>query len=154
MDQSDQAVLFSHESTEWRTPQKLFDDLDLEFNFELDAAASEENHLCFAFFNKEQDALKQDWTTYGTTYVNPPYGREIKLWVEKAWKESQKGITVVMLLPARTDTQWFHDFVYGRAEIRFLRGRIKFLDNEGHELNSAPFPSMIVVFRPPHQRKF
>lgn len=149
----DREILFAHESSEWRTPTKLFDNLDLEFSFELDAAASEANHLCFAWFDKEQDGLNQVWYTHGNTFVNPPYGKEIKFWVEKAWKESQKGINVVMVLPARTDTIWFHEFVYGRAEIRFLRGRLKFLDINGHELSSAPFPSMIVVFRPPHQRK-
>jgi len=149
----DREVLFSHESSEWRTPVKLYDSLDLEFNFELDAAASEENHLCFAWFSKEQDGLTKVWHTYGNTFVNPPYGKEIKFWVEKAWKESQKGINVVMVLPARTDTIWFHEFIYGRAEIRFLRGRLKFLDPNGQELSSAPFPSMVAVFRPPHQRK-
>lgn len=79
----------------------------------------------------------------GTVWCNPPYGREIGKWVEKAYKESLEGVTVVMLLPARTDTKWFHDYIYGKAEIRFVRGRLKFGDSK----NSAPFPSMVVVYR-------
>lgn len=79
----------------------------------------------------------------GVTFCNPPYGREIGKWVRKAYEESKKGPTVVMLLPARTDTKWFHDYIYGKAEIRFIRGRLKFGGGE----NSAPFPSMVVVFQ-------
>lgn len=82
-------------------------------------------------------------------WCKPPYGREIGKWVEKAYKESLEGATVVMLLPARTDTKWFHDFIYGKAEIRFVRGRLKFGDSK----NSAPFPSMVVVFRGDKQSK-
>lgn len=78
-----------------------------------------------------------------SVWCNPPYGREIGKWVEKAYNESLNGVTVVMLLPARTDTKWFHEFVYGKTEIRFLRGRLKFGDSK----NSAPFPSMVVIFR-------
>ncbi len=148
-------ALFSSDSSEWRTPLELFHQLDMEFSFELDAAATEENALCACFIDKEEDALsdKNPWHTFNSIFINPPYGRGVKKWCEKAWKESQKGCTVVMLLPARTDTRWFHDWVYGRAEVRFLRGRLKFRFPDGTPIPSAaPFPSMVVVYRPPYQR--
>ena len=81
-------------------------------------------------------------------FVNPPYGREIKKWVKKAYEEAQKPNTlVVMLIPARTDTRYFHDYIYNKAEIRFIRGRVKFIDENGNEGQSAPFPSMIVIYK-------
>jgi site-specific DNA-methyltransferase (adenine-specific) len=147
-------TLFSSKSTEWRTPLDLFLKLDEEFGFELDAAATEENSLCHMHYSEEDDALSDDnpWHPFNTVFINPPYGRGIGAWCEKAWKETQKGATVVMLMPARTDTIWFHEWVYGRAEIRFLKGRLKFLDEQGNKLNAAPFPSMVVVYKPPHMR--
>ena len=82
-------------------------------------------------------------------YCNPPYGRYITgKWVKKAYEESLKGIRIVMLIPARTDTQWFHDYIYGKAEIRFVRGRLKFTDNDGNAVGTAPFPSMVVIYNP------
>jgi phage N-6-adenine-methyltransferase len=140
------AVHFSSASDNWETPQWLFDYLDKEFNFSLDVCADSDNHKCPAWFTKNIDGLKQDWYVHakeGACWMNPPYGREIGKWVRKAYEESQKGATVVCLLPARTDTKWFHDYIIGKAEIRFLKGRLKF----GNAINSAPFPSMIVVFR-------
>ena len=124
----------------WETPQELFDELDREFHFTLDVCAVPENAKCERYFTPAQNGLKQDWTRGGTVYMNPPYGREIGLWVRKA---AECGVTAVCLLPARTDTAWFHDYIYGKAEIRFIRGRLKF----GNSKNSAPFPSMIVIFR-------
>lgn len=133
-------VIFSRDTDNWATPQWLFDELDNEFHFTLDACASSENAKCKTFFSKVQDGLQQDWS--GTVWCNPPYGRQIAKWVEKASDAASKGNTVVMLIPARTDTAWFHDYVYGKAEVRFVRGRVKF----GDAKYNAPFPSMIVIW--------
>jgi len=131
-------VLFSSKTEMWETPQWLFDELNDEFHFDLDCCAVPENAKCKRYFTPEQDGLAQEWT--GTVWCNPPYGREIGKWCKKA---SESACTVVMLVPARTDTKWFHDYCYGMAEIRFLRGRLKF----GDAKNSAPFPSMVVIWR-------
>lgn len=131
------AVMFSSETDMWETPKWLFDELDKEFHFDLDVCAIPENAKCEQYFTPETDGLSQEWN--GTVWCNPPYGREIGKWVKKA---AQSNCTVVMLLPARTDTKWFHDYIYRKAEIRFLKGRLKF----GGSQNSAPFPSMVVVF--------
>ena len=130
-------VLFSSSTDQWETPEYVFDELDREFNFTLDVAADERNKKCEKFFSKEDDGLSQEWS--GTVWCNPPYGRQIGKWVKKA--SEAKG-TVVMLIPARTDTKWFHDYILGKADIRFIRGRLKF----GGAKNGAPFPSMVVVF--------
>jgi phage N-6-adenine-methyltransferase len=135
-------VMFSSKTDEWETPQALFDELNREFGFTLDVCALPENAKCDLFFTPKTDGLSQSWKGH-MCWMNPPYGREIGKWVKKAYEESQRGATVVCLLPARTDTRWFHDYIYGKAEIRFLRGRIKFVGAE----NSAPFPSMIVIYR-------
>lgn len=134
-------ALYSSQTDMWETPQDLFDDLDREFHFDLDVCAIPENAKCKKFYTPEQDGLSQPWD--GTCWCNPPYGRDIGKWVKRALFASVGGATVVMLLPARTDTKWFHDYIYKRAEIRFVKGRLKF----GNSKNSAPFPSMIVVFR-------
>lgn len=138
------AVMFSSETDLWATPQDFFDKLNKEFNFDLDPCATKENAKCSKYFTKEIDGLKQEWQGH-KVFCNPPYGRDIKDWVEKAYKESKKENTiVVMLIPARTDTKYFHSYIYHKAkEIRFIKGRLKF----GNAKNSAPFPSMIVVFR-------
>ena len=141
--------MMSSKSDEWETPQDLFDELDEEFGFQLDPCATEENAKCPLYWIKEQDGLKRSWTVWSPVFMNPPYGRQIGKWVKKAYEESQEG-TVVCLLPARTDTRWFHDYIWDRerhcpqegVEVRFLKGRLKF----GGAKNSAPFPSMIVVF--------
>lgn len=138
------AVLYSSKSEEWETPQDLFDQLNAQFSFTLDAAATAENAKCEEFLTREDDALAESTNWPGTVWLNPPYGRGLYSWIEKAWWECMGGSTVVMLLPSRTDTQWFHDFIYNKAEVIFLRGRLKFSGNK----NAAPFPSMIVVFRP------
>ena len=138
--------LLSSKSNEWATPQTVFDELNKEFNFTLDPAATSENAKCQRFFTKEQDGLNQDWSGE-TVFCNPPYGREIGKWVEKCYTEHIKhNITVVMLIPARTDTTYFHEYIYKRSEIRFIKGRIKFIQN-GKEGDAAPFPSMIVIYK-------
>lgn len=133
-------VIFSSKTDMWETPQPLFDELDREFHFTLDACAVLENAKCQHYFTPEVDGLKQDWSREKAVYMNPPYGRVIGKWVKKA---AESATTVVCLLPARTDTTWFHDYIYGKAEIRFLRGRLKF----GQAKNGAPFPSMVVIFK-------
>ena len=136
--------MFSSKTDLWETPQDLFDKLNNEFQFTLDVCATPENAKCDKFYTEEQDGLKHPWK--GTVWCNPPYGRGIGQWVRRALFASVSGATVVMLLPARTDTKWFHDYIYKRnnVEIRFIRGRLKF----GGSKNSAPFPSMVVVFMP------
>lgn len=135
------SVHFSSKTPEWETPQDFFDELNKEFNFILDVCATKENKKCEAFYDILKDGLSHNWNDVkGWKWMNPPYGREIGKWVKKA-SESKN---VVCLLPARTDTKWFHNFIYkqGGAEIRFLKGRLKF----GGSKNSAPFPSMVVIF--------
>lgn len=126
---------------EWETPQDLFDSLDAKYHFTLDVCATPENAKCAAYFTREQDGLKQKWR--GTAWCNPPYGKGILRWVQKAYDEAQNGVTTVMLLPARTDTAWFHDYVLRSAELVFLLGRVKFKGGSDY----APFPSIICIFR-------
>lgn len=135
-------VMFSRKTDLWETPQDLFDRLNGEFHFNLDVCALPENAKCDRYFTPEMDGLSQPWN--GVCWCNPPYGREIGAWVRRALFSSDAGNTVVMLLPARTDTRWFHDYIYGKAEIRFLRGRLKF----GGCKKGAPFPSMVVIYKP------
>lgn len=135
--------LMSSNRQDWETPQELFESLDAEFGFELDVCATESNTKCGKYYSPEQDGLIKEWAWAGTVWMNPPYGREIGKWVKKAFEESLKGATVVCLLPARTDTAWWHDYIEGKAEVRFIRGRLKFSGSKG----SAPFPSAIVVMR-------
>lgn len=136
-------VLFSSENEVWATPQDFYDKLNEEFSFNLDPCAISENAKCDTYFTPEQDGLTQNWQGY-TVFCNPPYGRKIYSLVKKCSEESKKeNTTVVMLIPSRTDTRYFHDFIYHKAkDIRFVKGRLKF----GGAKNSAPFPSMVVVF--------
>lgn len=144
-------VHFSSATDNWATPQDFFDELNEEFQFELDVCADEYNHKCPIWLNKEVDGLDQSWHTLANRcWMNPPYGREIGKWIKKAYEESQMGTIVVCLIPARTDTTYFHDYILGKAEIRFIRGRLKF----GDAKNAAPFPSMVVVYKPPKRRYF
>jgi site-specific DNA-methyltransferase (adenine-specific) len=131
-------LFFSSKSEEWATPQDFFEQIDKEFHFNLDACATAENAKCDKYYTKEQDGLSQEWN--GIVWCNPPYGRSIGMWVKKAYESKA---TVVLLVPARTDTKWFHDYVLGKAEVRFVKGRLKF----GGCKNSAPFPSMLVVYK-------
>lgn len=137
------AAMFSSTTNEWETPQEFFDKLNEEFNFTLDPCATPQNAKCKKFYTIKEDGLKQNWQGE-TVFCNPPYGRAIKDWVRKCYEESKKPNTiVVMLIPARTDTTYFHDYIYKKArDIRFVKGRLKF----GNSKNSAPFPSMVVVF--------
>ena len=142
-------ALFTSHILEWQTPPDLYKQLDDEFHFELDACTSPDNPLGTPRFYTEKDnGLNLPW--YNPTYVNPPYGRAGKAdkWIEKAYHSAQNGITVVMLLPSRTDTNWFHRWIYNKpnVEIRFLRGRLKFVGPKYTAPNGAPFPSMVVVF--------
>jgi len=135
-------VIFSSNSSEWATPQNIYEQLNNEFNFTLDPCSTHENAKCKKHFTKEENGLLKDWSK-DVVFVNPPYGRELPLWVEKAYNENKKGAFVVMLIPARTDTKYFHKYIYNKHEIRFIKGRLKFND----ERKSAPFPSMIVIMR-------
>lgn len=135
--------LFSSKTNEWATPLALFQELDQEFGFTLDPCATPQNAKCKKFYTIEDDGLKQNWGGH-RVFCNPPYGREIGRWVEKCYREAQKGALVVALIPARTDTRYFHEFIWKKAkEIRFLRGRLHF--NESKQ--AAPFPSMIVIWK-------
>jgi phage N-6-adenine-methyltransferase len=132
-----------HDKDEWATPRERFAEWTRRFGpFDLDAAATKENALCKRYFTAEQDGLKQDWGT-GTVWVNPPYS-EVALWAKKGYEASQAGATVVMLVASRTCTKWWHAWAM-KAEIYFIKGRLRF---EGAP-NSAPFPSALLVFRPP-----
>src|SRR5262245_19781021 len=130
-------VHFSSKSDEYPTPQWLFDLLYAEFRPSVDVCATAANAKCDVYFSPEVDGLKQEWTPGKVYWMNPPFGREIGRWVEKAYRSSLLGATVVACLPARVDTAWWFDNVTKAHEIRFLKGRLKF----GNEENSAPFPS-------------
>lgn len=146
-------VMFSSASDEWETPPELFAKLDAEFHFTLDVAASPLNFKCQAYFSpvQQQDGLIRSWDGQ-VCWMNPPYGRAIGKWMAKAWLESAGGrATVVCLVPARTDTRWWHDYVVGKGEVRFLKGRVKFIkpgQTAATKRQGAPFPSAIVIYRP------
>lgn len=133
-------ALYQSVRQDWETPPELFNKLNDEFHFTLDAAANEYNAKCSSYYS--EDSLSKPWN--GVVWLNPPYGRGIGKWMKKAYEESLRGNTVVCLVFARVDTAWFHDWVYGKAQIRFLRGRVRFVGAK----SSAPFPSMIVVYVP------
>ena len=138
-----QQSLFSSATPEWETPQSLFEAVDLEFEFTLDPCSTDENAKCVRHFTKAENGLDQDWGDH-VVFMNPPYGREISAWMKKAYKSARNGATVVCLIPARTDTRWWHRYAM-KGEIRLLRGRVRFVGGK----HSAPFPSAIVIFRPP-----
>jgi len=125
-------------TSEWETPQYLFDKLNNIYHFELDVCANINNHKCDLYYDIEDNGLLQDWKTIN--WCNPPYGRKIGLWIEKAYLENKKGNTIILLLPARTDTKWFHKYIYNQHRIEFIKGRLKF----NNQNKDAPFPSMIV----------
>lgn len=134
------AVHFSSDTDLWATPQWFFDKLDAEFHFELDVCATHENAKCRRYFTEAENGLLQEWE--GTVWMNPPYGREIGEWIQKAYESAQNGATVVCLIPSRTDTAWWHEYCMN-GEIRFVRGRLRF----GGVEDNAPFPSAVVIFR-------
>lgn len=133
-------VHFSSKTNEWATPLDFFNKLNEEFNFTLDPCATKQNAKCKKFYTIKDNGLIKSWDNE-IVFCNPPYGDEIKNWVKKA-SEARGGV-VVLLIPARTDTKYFHEYIYNKSEIRFVKGRLKF----GESTNSAPFPSMIVIFR-------
>lgn len=135
----DKSVFLSSQTVEWPTPQHLFNQLDREFHFTVDVAATPTNTKCERFYTVDDDGVSQDWTGE-TVWCNPPYGDQLKHWV---WKAAHSAATVVMLVPARTDVKWFHDYVLPLAEVRFIRGRLKF----GDATTPAPFPTMLCVWR-------
>lgn len=144
-------ALLSSKNMNWCTPPDFFAELDQEFHFELDPAATDKSAKCARYFTPADDGLNQDWGGC-SVFCNPPYGRAIQDWVRKGYEESQKpGTVVVMLIPARTDTSYFHDYIFhGKAdEVRFLRGRLKFTDEDGNAKDAAPFPSAVIVWRSP-----
>lgn len=131
----------SSESIEWGTPQWLFDRLHEEFGFQTDVCASAKNAKCKRFYNKKKDGLKQHWA--GVCWMNPPYGREIAEWMAKARESAERGATIVCLVPARPDTDWWWRNAL-KGEIRFLRGRLKWPDSK----TAAPFPSAVIILKP------
>jgi site-specific DNA-methyltransferase (adenine-specific) len=136
-------ALYSSRTDEWPTPQSFFDELDAEFHFTLDACATRRNAKCARYYTAAQDGLRQDWGTH-RVFCNPPYGGEMRAWACKCFEASRAGALVVLLAHARTDTRWFHGWVYGKAELRFVKGRLRF----GDGAQSAPFPSLVAVYRP------
>jgi len=141
--------LFSSERHDWATPQALFDRVDLEFGFVLDAAAAPHNTKCRSYLSVEDDSLSCNWAEIakstsdtGAVWLNPPYGRDIGKWIQKAYEESLKGLTVVVLTFCRSDTLWWHQWAMKAAEVRLIKGRIRF---EGASA-SAPAPSCLLIF--------
>lgn len=140
------SALMTSEFQDWETPKDLFNELDQEFNFTLDPCATKETAKCKKYYTKETDGLKQSWQGE-IVFMNPPYGSEIKNWIKKAYDEwKMGGATVVCLIPARTDTKYFHDYIYHKAQLRFIKGRVKF-GKHGDFKGGATFPSMIVIFQ-------
>lgn len=134
----------------WCTPQDFYEKLNTEFNFTVDVAANPGSAKCEHFYTPLDDGLSKSWGGE-TVWCNPPYGRSTGLWVKKAYEETtnNKSTIVVMLIPARTDTSYWHDYIFGRKayEIRFVRGRLKFTDEDGVPKDPAPFPSAVIIWR-------
>lgn len=154
------AVMFSKSSDEWRTPMETFNALNAEFGFDHDAAATADNGwVDGGYFGPDHHVAEQrdalavpSWRLYGSIFwLNPPYSK-CREFIAKAAREARKGCTVVCLVPSRTDTRWWHEHVWDASvdacrpgvEVRFVKGRLKF----GNSQNSAPFPSVVIVFRP------
>ena len=147
----------SSKSDEWETPQNLFDQLNAEFHFTLDPCCQEYNHKCEKYYTPKEDGFRQNWEGE-IVFCNPPYGKTIGKWVQKCWEEhKQHNTTIVMLIPSRTDTKWFHKYILNEAtEIRYIQGRLKFVnrtfpswrEDGNFRISPAPFPSMIVVYKP------
>lgn len=151
MNNDDRHVMFSRKTEDWMTPPEIYNDLNREFKFITDPCTTADNPLnARVFYTKEENGLRQIWVA--NCFVNPPYGKDINEWLAKGREHVMKsGCIVVFLLPARTDTKWFHRWCYNipNVEIRFYKGRIKFAGvSEFYKRNSAPFPSMLVIMRP------
>jgi phage N-6-adenine-methyltransferase len=140
-------ALFTSNKEDWETPQDFYDRLNAKYHFEWDLAASDDNAKCSCYFTRDDNSLEQDWEGLsGNLFLNPPYGRELKLWVKKAATTGLKDKqNLVMLIPSRTDTSYWHDYIFNHAEIKFLRGRLKF-EVDGVSGDSAPFPSAVVIY--------
>ena len=144
MDKKTQGIMFSSKSNDWATPQDFYNQLDAEFGFTLDPCASQASAKCSSFYTADDDGLSKNWEGQ-TVFMNPPYGRKIGNWIQKAYEEGEKSNTrVVALIPARTDTKYWHNYCMKATEIRFVKGRLKF--GQGNTKNSAPFPSAVVIF--------
>ena len=142
-------TMFSSEDMSWETPQDFYNKLNEEFDFDLDPCATSSTAKCAKYFTEDDDGLKQSWSGH-TVFCNPPYGREIKNWIKKAYEESRDENTrTVMLIPARTDTKYWHQYVMKADEVYFVKGRLKFGDSS----NSAPFPSAVIVFDGSNERQ-
>lgn len=136
-------ALYSSRSEEWATPPDFFASLHSEFGFTLDPCANDQNAKCQKFYTKADNGLSKDWGQ-NIVFCNPPYGRNIGDWAQKCYEASLAGATVVLLVHSRTDTRYFHNWIYGKAELRFVKGRLKFGDGK----QSAPFPSLVAIFHP------
>jgi phage N-6-adenine-methyltransferase len=146
-------LMFSSKNNSWCTPQDFFDKLNKEFDFTLDPCATKKSAKCKKFYTPKDDGLSKNWGGE-RVFCNPPYGREISKWVYKCLAEVINGCELaVMLIPARTDTRYFHEYILGKAEIRFIKGRLKFVDldyqgkEEDRKMSPAPFPSMLVIYK-------
>lgn len=139
MNDPNKAAMFTSNSEEWETPPALFKQLDEIFHFNIDVCATKENAKCPLYFTKEENGLEQEWN--GVCFCNPPYGRSLGRWLEKAAKEEKRGVKTVVLIPARTDTKWFKEFC-AHHTIYFIEGRLRFNGSK----ENAPFPSMLVIF--------
>ena len=137
------AALTSRKTVHWNTPRQLFDSLNREFGFQVDVCGTLDRTLCPVTFTLDRNGLGQKWAPKAC-WCNPPYGPDLGHWMRKAFEESRRGATVVCLVPARTDTAWWHDYAM-RGEVRFIRGRLQFSESN----HAAPFPSVVIVFRPP-----
>ena len=138
----------SLESTIWGTPKEVFDPINKEFLFTLDVCAIAENAKCDRFFSPADDGMRQSWEGE-TCWCNPPYGKDVVKWCKKALSESKRGATTVLLIPCKTNTNWWHDFVIPFAEVRFLRGRVAFLYPDGKQsTQQLPWPLAFVIYRP------
>jgi site-specific DNA-methyltransferase (adenine-specific) len=143
MNENQLTGMMSNKSNEWETPQDIFDKLNKEFNFTLDPCCTHENAKCKKHYTIKENGLSQLWFDE-VVFMNPPYGREIGKWIRKAYEESYYS-TVVCLIPARTDTRYWHDYIFGKADdIRFLKGRIYF-SNDGKR-GASPFPSAVIIY--------
>ena len=159
-------LMFSSALDSWATPYDFFKTLNEKYQFVMDICAAHETAKCSIYYTKEDNCLDKKWPA-GYVFMNPPYGREIGKFIKKAYQESLTGTTTVCLLPARTDTKWFHDYCT-KGQIDFIKGRLIFGTEEYWEWvweqptingkvnslykkhgrkNSAPFPSMVVVFK-------
>jgi len=148
MNKKVQETMFSSKSVEWETPEHFFNKLHQTYSFTLDPCSTSANAKCEKHYTKEQDGLSQDWGGH-KVFVNPPYGRVMKEWVRKAFEESRKpDTTVVMLIPSRTDTRYWHNYCMKADLIYFVKGRLHFKNKaEDSKTSPAPFPSAVIVFK-------